>query len=284
MNTPEPFQPLEALASQDERDALQKLQQLRGPGGLRAALLALLLVPGQASRLQVWQDETAAFQGSHEVRVHIELLSHATRLPVFEMVLVRLAHTVLADRQDLLLAARRMIKAASPMLPMDRLMWFAIRRSFGEGYSSVSSSGFADEGLSHLTLFDMQHVVCFTAYLARMVPAGGVGLEVGTTDADHDLGQRWYRAVLVHWMDAATDIPPWSRPDIDALVNALGVLQSLSLTQRPQLVKTWVAEALVHTRPYVLAPLACDALRLTCDLLSTPMPPELARYYIGGLI
>jgi hypothetical protein len=281
MTAPEPFRPLAALASQDERDAVRRLQNVHGAEGLRAALLAFLLVPGQPSRLRVWQDETAAFQGSSEVRIDVESLSHTCRLPVFEMVLTRLAHTVLADRQDLLLAARRMLKAGEPMLPIDRLMWLAIRRSFGEVHSSVINSLFADEELSELPLMDMQHIVCFTAYLARMVPGGGMGLEVGS-QVDHDLGQRWYKAVLMHWMDAK-NIAPWSRPDIDALVNALGVLQSLSLTQRPQLIKTWMAEALSHTRPYAIPPLSCDALRLVCLVLSTPMPPELARYYVGDI-
>ncbi len=281
MNTPAPFQPLQALASDAEREAVQRLQQLQEPAGLRAALLALLLVPGQSPRLLVWRDETAAFQGSAEIRIDIESLTSTSRLPVFEMVLTRLAHTVLADRQDLLLAARRMLKAGSPMLPMDRLMWLAIRRSFGEMHSSSINGGFTDDGLADLPLPELQHVVCFTAYLARMVPGGGVGLEVGS-DAHHDLGQRWYKAVLVNWMNVQ-DIPPWSRPDIDSLVNALGVLQSLSLTQRPQLVKTWVTEALKHTRPYVLPAMACEALRLACHLLNTPMPPELTRYFLGGL-
>ena len=38
--------------------------------------------------------------------------------------------------------------------------------------------------------------------------------------------------------------------------------------------------ALGHSRGARLSDLAADALRLTCGLLDSPLPPELARHYI----
>ena len=64
------------------------------------------------------------------------------------------------------------------------------------------------------------------------------------------------------------------------MVEALARMQTLSWMQRPVVVRSWVDAALKASRGVRLGDLSADALRLTCALLDSPMPPELARHYI----
>jgi len=50
--------------------------------------------------------------------------------------------------------------------------------------------------------------------------------------------------------------------------------------QRPVLVRNWVDTALARRERGRLRDSAADALRLSCGLLDSPLPPELARHYI----
>lgn len=75
-------------------------------------------------------------------------------------------------------------------------------------------------------------------------------------------------------------VPPCDpAPDVDALVQALRQLQSLPWLQRPMIVRAWVSAAVKHSGGQ-LANEAADALRMSCALLDSPMPPELAAHYI----
>jgi len=256
-----------ALPTTDEADALARLDRVHGPGGMKAALLAMLLVPDQPGRIRAWREETSLVGEAETIRTDVERLGATVRLPWFELLLARLGGTPLHDRQELLRAARRVLTAAHPGLPIDRLLWLAMRRHFGENpYALVHAP--AEAEIAQLPPADMRHVADYTAHLARMVPSD-----------DPAAGQRWYAAVLGRWLAPAA-IPAWHRPDVDAFVHALTGLQALSWMQRPQLVRAWVAEALPTGRPGPLPPAAADALRLTCLLLDTPIPPELARQYV----
>ena len=64
------------------------------------------------------------------------------------------------------------------------------------------------------------------------------------------------------------------------MVEALARMQTLSWRQRPVIVRNWVTSAISRSRGLRLADLSADALRLTCGLLDSPAPPELARHYI----
>ena len=256
-----------AQPTSDESDALARLDRVHGPGGMKAALLAVLLVPDQPGRLRAWREETSLVGEAETIREDVERLGAAVRLPWFELLLARLGGTPLHDRQGLLRSARRVLTAAHPGLPIDRLLWLAMRRHFGENpYALVHAP--AEAEIAQLPPADMRHVADYTAHLARMVPSD-----------DPAAGQRWYAAVLGRWL-APERIPPWQRPDVDAFVHALTGLQALSWMQRPQLVRAWVGEALPTGRPGPLPQTAADALRLTCLLLDSPIPPELARQYV----
>jgi hypothetical protein len=251
----------------DEQDALARLDRVHGPGGMKAALLAMLLVPDQPGRVRAWREETSLVGEAETIRADVELLGGATRLPWFELLLARLGASPLHDRQELLRSARRVLTAAQPGLPIDRLMWLAMRRHFGENALALVHAP-ADADIAQLPPSDMRHVADYTAHLARMVPSD-----------DPDAGHRWYAAVMGRWLAPAA-IPRWHRPDVDELVHALTGLQALSWMQRPQLVRACVGEALPAGRPGPLPQTAADALRLSCLLMDSPMPPELARQYV----
>ncbi len=251
----------------EEQEALGRLGRVHGPGGMKAALLAMLLVSGQPGRMRAWREETSLVGEAETIREDVERLGGTTRLPWFELLLARYGGTPLHDRQELLRSARRVLTAAQPGRPIDRLMWLAMRRHFGETPLALVHAP-ADADIAQLPDADMRHVADYTAHLARMVPRD-----------DADAGQQWYLAVLRRWL-APEAVPAWHRPDVDALVHALTGLQALSWMQRPQLVRAWVGEALPPGRPGPLPQTAADALRLSCLLLDSPMPPELARQYV----
>lgn len=259
--TPRPAAP----SADEEREALDRLDRVQGPGGMKAALLALLLVADQPGRLRAWREETILVLDAETIGTDVSRLTPRTRLPLFELLLARLGGTPLKERQQLLRSARRILTAAQPGLPIDRLMWLAMRRHFGENPLAMVHAP-ADADIGNLPGPDMLNVAHFTAHLARMVPSD-----------EPDAGQRWYEAVLGRWMPPRA-VPSWHKPDVDALVHALIGLQGLSWMQRPQLIRAWVGEALPPGRG-PLPPTAADALRLSCLLLDSPMPPELARQY-----
>lgn len=252
--------------AEEEREAVARLDRVHGPGGMKAALLALLLVPDQPTRLRAWREETILVQDAETIGADIAKLSGRTRLPMFELLLARLGGTPLADRQELLRAARRILTAAHGGLPIDRLMWLAMRRHFGENALAMVHAP-ADADIANLPGPDMLNVAHYTAHLARMVPSD-----------DPEAGQHWYAGVMGRWMPARA-IPSWHKPDVDELVHALTGLQALSWMQRPQLIRAWVGEALPSGSRATLLATAADALRLSCLLLDSPMPPELARQY-----
>jgi hypothetical protein len=78
---------------------------------------------------------------------------------------------------------------------------------------------------------------------------------------------------------ARAEIPPCAPPATDSLVHALQELQAVAWMQRPALVRGWVSAAIQHSRHGRLTDTAADALRLSCALLASPLPPELARHY-----
>ncbi len=246
-----------------EVEAMERLDRVRGVAGMKAALLALLLSPALPSRVRIWREETALLPDAETIRSDVERLGPSTRVPWFELLLARMGASPLAERQALLRSARRVL--GPPGQPIDRLLWLAMRRQFGE-HPDTHTQGLPEPDVSRLTIAEVLHVAHFSAHLARMVPS-----------SRPEQGQAWYQVVMSRWLKPA-ETPPWQRPDVDALVHALNGLQLMSWMQRPQVVRTWVAAAKQIT-PGLLDPGAADALRLSSLLLDSPMPPDLARQY-----
>jgi len=72
----------------------------------------------------------AVMPEAEEVRADVERLVPTTRLPWFELLLARMGASPLQERQALLRSARRVL--GPPGQPIDRLLWLAMRRQFGE--------------------------------------------------------------------------------------------------------------------------------------------------------
>jgi hypothetical protein len=164
--------------------------------------------------------------------------------------------------------------ARGVMRPIDRLHWLAMRQRMGDA-SAASTRAAATAELSQLPQREVSTIASYCAFLARMVPD-----EPGELDATAptEAGLAWYDAVMQPWAKR-TEIPPCAPPDTDALVYALQELQAMPWMQRPALVRGWVAGAIELSKYGRLNDIAADALRLTCSLLDSPLPPELAQHY-----
>ena len=259
-----------ASAPAPERDAADRLLHVQGTGELHATLLALLLPPGSKRALRAWQIEAGKAPGAEALRRHAVNLSGAARLPWFELLLSRMARQPLAARQALLQATRRVMGARGTARAIDRLHWLTMRRGLGEAAPLAARAEAHPEAIEWLES-DVLGVAGYTAFLSRMVP--------GAT-ADAPAGKAWYEAVMASF-PGLTDVPSWQPPKAEAMVEALGKLQTLSWMQRPVVVRTWVTTALAQSGHVRLSDLSADALRMSCALLDSPLPPELARHYIA---
>lgn len=257
-----------ALAA--ERDAADRLLHVHGAGELHAALLALLLPAGSKRALRAWRVEAGKAPDAEALREHAASLSGAARLPWFELLLARMATQPLAARQELLLATRRIMGARGLARPIDRLHWLTMRRGLGEIAPLAARPEPHAEGAEWLES-DVLSVAEYTAFLSRMVPG---------ERPDSPQGQGWYEAVMAS-VPGFAEIPPWRPPHAKAMVEALARMQTLSWMQRPVVVRTWVTTALAKGGRGRLADLAADALRMSCALLDSPQPPDLARHYIA---
>jgi hypothetical protein len=258
-----------ALAPAPERDAADKLAHVHGARELQAALLALLLPHGSRRALRAWQIEAGATPGSASLRLHVASLAGSSRLPWFELLLSRMATQPLAERQALLQATRRVMGARGVARPIDRLHWLTMRRALGDAAPLAARAEARPDEVEWLES-DVLSVAATTAFLSRMVPG---------PLADAPEGRAWYDAVMAGFPGFA-EIPSWQPPKAEAMVEALARMQTLSWMQRPVVVRAWIATAIAHSRFGRLADLAADALRMSCALLESPQPPELARHYV----
>jgi len=257
--------------------AAAHLSRLHGAVELRATVLALLLPPGSQRALTTWHDETHVTPNAAVLLTHVNRLPRAARLPWLEILTLRLRAQPLAARQATLEATRRLMGARGSVRPIDRLHWLAMRQWLG-GTAVPPARGSATSDLSRLPQSDVSAIALYSAFLSRMVPVD----EADSTPARDGAGGRpglvWYDAVMALWRPHAT-IRACEPPGIDGLVQALHELQALAWMHRPVVVRNWVVAALPMSRGHRLEAGAADALRLSCSLLDSPMPPELARHF-----
>ncbi|MEO8155228.1 MAG: M48 family metalloprotease [Rhizobacter sp.] len=261
-NSPTPNPVPRAVTADDEREAIDRLSRLNGPGELRAAILALLLTPGSQRERRAWRDETKGLSTADALRVEIKKLGPAVRLPWLETLLGRVARTPLLDRQTLMESARRVMAADGQVRPIDRLHLLLMRQRLGEA-QAVKPSTDAHNDMTQLSLHTLRQIARLTAFLARLVPEG----------------ESWYASVMKPWLKGDA-LPPCEAPDADGLVHALQDVQALPWMLKPVLVRAWLDAALLHKAAGSLEPEAADALRLASVLLDSPLPPELARHYV----
>jgi len=278
-----PETPLERQGAARERGraAADHLSRVNGALGLHAAVLALLLPVGSRRAARAWQVETEAMPGAAALREHVGCLPPAARLPWLDVLLLRLRGQPLATRQAVLESTRRVMAARGTVRPIDRLHWLLMRQRLGEA-SATSTHSAARTELSQLPPGDVLAVARYSAFLSRMVPvdthedAGSLVASLAPT-----AGAAWYATVMARWSRHAA-IPPCEPPDTDGLVHALQELQALAWMQRPVLARDWLTAALQHSRHGRLTDTAADALRLSCALLESPLPPELEQHYVDA--
>ena len=259
-----------AAAPASDRDAATRFAHVHGAGELQATLLALQLPRGSKRALRAWPAESGAVPHAEALRLLAASLSGAARLPWFELLLSRMAAQPLAAHQELLQATRRVMGARGVARPIDRLHWLTMRRGLGEVGPLAARPEPHPEEVEWLES-DVLSVAGYTAFLSRMVPGD-------LPDAPQ--GRAWYDAVMAGFPGFA-QIPAWQPPKAEAMVEALTRMQTLSWMQRPVVVRTWVTNAIAQSRFGRLADLPADALRMSCSLLDSPQPPELARHYIA---
>ena len=252
--------------------AADALGRVNGALELQAALLALMLPAGSLRAGRAWAAEAADSPATQALLAHANHLPANARLPWFESLLSRMRRQPLPARQTLLEATRRVMQARGSVRPIDRLHWLAMRQRLG-GNAAVKVKSAASVEMSQLTGDTLQAIASYTAFLSRMVP--GEAPDANTPSA----GPAWYDSVMAPWK-ASDDVPACLPPDADALVSALQELQVLPWMQRPVLVRGWFDAAVAHSVHRRLGDGAADALRLSCTLLDSPLPPTLARHFI----
>ncbi len=255
-----------------QRDAADRLARLHGALELKATLLALLLPAVSQRALRAFRLETESIRPAQSLHDHVRRLGPGARLPWFEHLLARMAQQPLGLRQELLQATRRVMSARGQARPIDRLHWLAMRRALGEPVTAQARNAHSAD-ISEWLDSDLAAIATYGAFLARMVPVDAGDGAVG------DSGAAWYATVMEPW-HGATALSRSEVPSGEAAVRALASLQTLSLMQRPVLIRGWVTAALRVSRGCELSADAADALRLTCALLDTPMPPELAQRFL----
>jgi hypothetical protein len=256
------------------RERIARLHALREPAQWQAATLALMLAPDSRRERAVWFDETLGLPDAERLLDDVAGLPPAHHLPWFETFARLLAPGPVELRHALIGGARRLMTADGIVTQMDQLRWVALRHLLAG--SAVSAPAAAETDLAALNDAQALKVCLFSAFLSHMVPAPELTLDL---TGEESTGQAWYDSVIAPW-SARFSLPPRERHDIDATLRALRVLQAMPWLLRPVLVRGWFDAARVLTDGPVLHAVAADALRLTCTLLDSPVPPELARQYI----
>jgi hypothetical protein len=156
---------------------------------------------------------------------------------------------------------------------MDQLRWIALRHLLAGSAAAPPAAAHNDfETLDA----DQGYSIClYAGFLSALVPTPEVHFD---PTGYGSVSQAWYDSVTSPWIDRA-DVPPRDAHDIDAALRALRELQAMPWLLRPMLVRSWFDAARALTDGPMLHPGAADALRLSCVLLDSPVPPELGQQY-----
>lgn len=256
------------------RELLQRMAAIDDPRWLHAAVLALVALPDSVHERAAWGRATQALPGAERLYGELAGLAASRRLPWLEYFARELAPHSVAVRHDVIDGARRIMTADGIVTPLDQLRWVALRHLMAG--SAVAPPG---PGATELESLDDGHVreVCvFTGFLSQLVPAPEVAVDLTGFES---VCQTWYDTVTAPW-EGRIEVPRRQGLDIDSALRALRVLQAMPWLVRPVLVRRWFDAACSLTDGPVLHPDAADALRLSCVLLDSPVPPELGRQYI----
>jgi hypothetical protein len=258
----------------DERERLRRLRSLKDPQAWRAAVLALMLTPQSDPELRVWRDLVRDVPLALQLFDDVSHLWPSQRLPWFERFAQLLAPGPVAQRQELIGAARSLLTADGVVSSMDQLRWIALRHLLaGSAVAPPAAAATEFETLDRQQV----HAICvYCGFLSTLVPTPEITFD---PTGYGSVSQDWYDSVTAPWIDHA-DVPARQGYDIDAALRALRELQAMPWLLRPMLVRSWSDGARALTDGPLLHPGAADALRLSCVLLDSPVPPELGQQYI----
>ncbi len=266
-----------ARGNWQNNDSARRLFALGEPASWRAAVLALMVVPGGAVERQAWRALVAALPAPHSAQLFDDLsqLWPSQRLPWFEHFARRFALLPVTQRHEMVGAARSLLTADGVVSSMDQLRWIALRHLLaGSAVAPPAAAATEFETLDRQQV----HAICvYCGFLSTLVPATEIHFD---PTGYGSVSQDWYDHVTAPWIDHA-DVPARQGYDIDAALRALRELQAMPWLLRPMLVRSWFDAARALTDGPQLHADAADALRLSCVLLDSPMPPELADQYIG---
>lgn len=272
-----------ALASQDDRDALDRLRRLAGPTEQRLAVLALMMDPGNAREHKLWRQMAEGLSHAERILTDVRALHPGRRVPEFEHMTARMGALPLAQRRVVVEAGRDLLRADGRVSPRDRLWWLSLRHRLNDGQREapmlrpVTGQG---QDLGQLPVDALHAIARLSVYLARILP------EAETPPSPEQPTARPTRAPAAEaWLQGVglrlgrTDLGQQPPPDADSLMLALTSVQELSWMVRPLLVKAWVEEAVNHSPQGVMSQATADALRLMAGLVDAPLPPMLASFY-----
>jgi hypothetical protein len=259
-----------------EREALRRLRMLDAAPAWRAAVLALMVTPGSRLEREHWRTVAAGLplQTGMQLFNDIAQLCASQRLPWFEHFARRLAPGPVAQRQELIGAARSLLTADGVVSSMDQLRWIALRHLLAG--SAVAPPSAAATDFETLDGDQVYSICVFCGFLSTLVPTPEINLD---PTGYGSLSQEWYDRVTAPWIDHA-EVPARNGSDIDGALRALRELQAMPWLLRPMLVRSWFDAARALTDGPALHADAADALRLSCVLLDSPVPPELGHQYI----
>jgi hypothetical protein len=256
-----------------EREQLRRLRALDDPQAWRAAVLALMMTPGSAAERHAWRELVPLLPHAAQLFVDVTQLWPPRQLPWFEHFARRLAPCPVTVRQEVVAAARLLLTADGMVSSMDQLRWIALRHLLAG--SAVAPPAAAPNEFETLD-GDQVHAICvFCAFLSSLVPTPEIHFD---PTGYGSVSQEWYDCVTAPWVDHV-EVPQREGHDIDAALRALRELQAMPWLLRPMLVRSWFDAARSLTEGPLLHAGAADALRLSCVLLDSPMPPELAQQY-----
>jgi hypothetical protein len=258
----------------NEHERWRRLRSLDDPRAWRATVLALLLTPQSDLEQRVWRSLVRDMPAAFQLFDDVSQLWPSQRLPWFEHFARRLAPGPVAQRQELIGAARSLLTADGVVSSMDQLRWIALRHLLaGSAVAPPAAAATEFETLDRQQV----HAICvYCGFLSTLVPMPEITFDPSGYGC---VSQDWYDSVTAPWIDHA-DVPARQGYDIDAALRALRELQAMPWLLRPMLVRSWFDAARALTDGPLLHPDAADALRLSCVLLDSPVPPELGQQYI----
>ena len=226
------------------------------PEQVRAAALACLLPArdGATAELGFWRQAAGSFAWSPRLLQAAQALPQRLRLPCFERLLGAAAALPPGQRRILLRDAIALVQVAGRLSLHEYLLARVLKRQL-----AMRTARPVLESKS-LRVRDLaEPVATVTRALAALLPPAAALAWPGTVLTGLGLAPA----------------PRLEAPALRELDRAIERLAMLGRTERPLLVKQWLAALATAEVPPALA----GALRCLCLLIDTPVPPQLARHF-----